>query len=410
MFNSNHKAFFVSNTLVAFANAIVAIFFNVSLYRYTNNSLEMMVIFNALKYLIVPLFFFVGSYLTNKVKINHLYSTSILVYILMIMVMITADSYISNKWITIILIALIWGIADGLYWLSFNGIQQLITSDELRSRFISMYSALAAIACIIAPAVSSYLLLHSGNGAYVLIFIIAAMSYFLASISIAKISLAASGEKINYKRLKDAVVLDDVLMNFSLGFKEAVGLSFLGILYVTVFNHHDLMYSLFSTAIAITGVLGNYLSAHVYKNDIKKRYFISSSLLIIGCGCFFGIQYSILSALIYGIVSNLLAGLHYVPIAVKSFNLINEKSTTSSDVYGLLTIREFAINIGRITSLMLAYYLMIKFEDGILIAFMMSHVSIICLMAYYLKDSTSSQVKQSRQLKHYLKKIMTSSF
>lgn len=390
MFEKNHKVFFVANTLVSFAMAIAGVFFNIFVYRYTDSSMESMLIFNIIKYIVVPLFFMCGAYLTQRVSVTKIYGLSMICYVAMIVVAVVSSALnILSPSLFILIIGIIWGAAEGLYWMVFNSLQQIIAEDSIRAKFIATYNGLGAIASIVAPLVSTLLIERFSENGYIIIFIIVAIFYMIAFGTIINIKIKEEEKKAvkffdkkRYKKYRN--FKRDILMNGMLGFKESIALSFLGILYINAFGDNDVFYGFFNTAIAIIGIGANFLAGKIYAHDHKKNWFIISSVITIIVGCIFGMYSSMNTAIIYGVVAGMFSALHYIPIAVKSFNLINKNSEDKTDMYVLVTIREAAINIGRILSLLIAYGLVKFISNGINVAFVISNISILVLVWLYL--------------------------
>lgn len=385
-FSKGHKLFLASNTIVAFSMAVSSTFFNIFVYRYTSSSIEMMILFNAIKYLTVPGAFVIGAYLTKKISLLRIFGISMLMYMFMLIAAITLSTYKVIGYIPfVLLIGILWGIGDGLYWMSFNSLQQILMKGKIRTRFIAIYSSLSGAASIAAPTFSTMSIGLFGIKGYLFIFTIILVYYITAFSLILKIDLPKD-ENINidflnkveykkYKKLKFNFVLNTIV-----GFREGIGISFLSLMYINAFNNNDIFYGSFTTAAAILLVFSNYAAGRIYHSNYKNIFFIISSFMLVTASCFFGIVNSKVSAVAYGIIYNLTFPMYYIPITVLSFSIIDYCSKTRGEIYVNMTAREAGINFGRLISLLTTLICVKLFNNGLNFAFTVTNFTIIIVV------------------------------
>jgi MFS family permease len=390
-FDKRQKLFFAANTIISLGMAISITFFNIFIYRYTNNSLNMMILLNCIRFGFLPFVFAMGSIFSRRIGIIKLFAMSMVSYIIMLVSAIVLSSEnVLQPVMFIILIGLMWAFSEGLYYLCSNMLQQILAEDRKRASFVSIATALTSVASIVAPMLSTFLISIFGQAAYAMIFIIIALFDVIAFVIAVKIDVPKE-ENLKIKFIEKGIfkkqpkLKSDFLMNVTFGFRDGIQFGLISIMYINAFKNNDVFYGIFSTVIAAFTILSYTMASRIYKRSHKNKPFIICSVFMVVSACIFGINGSMISAIIYGIIFNLTVGICNVPIVTKSFKAIEECSKGHGDRLVNTTRREFAINLGRVLSLISSLILSNLFDNGVNIAFTISFLSMVVSTIFYYK-------------------------
>ena len=118
------------------ANAMSAVFMNVYLYAYTG-SLIVMSVYTIVRIGLFPLFFTLGGKWAQKHSFAGPLATGLVFIMLSLLFVLAAQDQFAVHPELVYGVAALTGIGEGLFWLSLNSLNQIVSSPQSRSRFLS---------------------------------------------------------------------------------------------------------------------------------------------------------------------------------------------------------------------------------------------------------------------------------
>ena len=116
------------------ANAMSAVFMNVYLYAYTG-SLVVMSIYTIVRIGLFPFFFTLGGKWAQKHSFAGPLTTGLVFIMLSLLFVLGAQDQFAVHPELVYGVAALTGIGEGLFWLSLNSLNQIVSSPQSRSRF-----------------------------------------------------------------------------------------------------------------------------------------------------------------------------------------------------------------------------------------------------------------------------------
>ncbi len=152
--SSNGRNLLLSFFLFALATPMISLFTNFFLWHQGKHIL-LIVLFNIGTYLTMPLGFFSNAFLLRYVSVTKLYFGAGVIQGLAPIVLIFCRTI--DPW-QVFLIGLVLGYSSGFFWGNRNLLTAEITRSEDRIKFISLESMISAIANIISPLITGWIL------------------------------------------------------------------------------------------------------------------------------------------------------------------------------------------------------------------------------------------------------------
>ena len=140
------------------ANAMSAVFMNVYLYAYTG-SLIVMSVYTIVRIGLFPLFFTLGGKWAQKHSFAGPLATGLVFIMLSLLFVLAAQDQFAVHPELVYGVAALTGIGEGLFWLSLNSLNQIVSSPQSRSRFLSSVGICNNIAAIAAPLISTMIII-----------------------------------------------------------------------------------------------------------------------------------------------------------------------------------------------------------------------------------------------------------
>lgn len=391
-FNKGQKLFLTANTIAGFGMTVSNIFFNLYVYRYTNSSVNMIIFFNIVKYFAAQSAFMTGSFIANKKNPMRVFNIGMLMFVSMLVFAIVMGSIgTMSSILYVILVGIMWGAGEGFYWLSFNSIQQLLVEDNSRSKFFATVNILSGSTRLLAPVFSTFIISIFGLSGYPMIFMIITVNFIIACLLVMKIHIKYEEhisinifDKMRFKKYPSLKFNFCMCTLYSFG--DGITVALISIIYINAFNNDSIFYGKFAIVLALLVILSNFIAG---KTTQKKKYknilFIFAAIAIMLSGTLLGIMNSKESAIIYGIFYNMTAPFYHIPLVVMSFGIINSCSKNKSDMYVNITMREAALNLGRILALSLTLMLNNIFANGLYLALVITNSCFLITSIIYSK-------------------------
>lgn len=345
----NTALLLIISALYTVSVALSDTFVNVYLWKIEKNYL-LIGWFNLIQYLAILIVFIISGKLTKKVDrivLFRLGVTFLAVFYLMVLLLGNASSEYY------ILLGLLIGIGEGLFWFSFNILYFEITEPENRDNFNGWNGLFTSSSGIIAPFLAGWFIAHkSGVTGYRIIFFISLAIFFLAAIlSFFFYKRKSRGEYRLKEAFQETVKKGDWRNIFfamiAQGVREGVIIFLVGLLvYISTENEFSLgTYTMIISAVASVTyfLVGKYIKSE-WRNTSMMIGTILMAIVVIPM--FINTNYTTL--LIYGIGTSLFAPLYFIPLTSKTFDVIGRDKKSAELRSEYIVVRETGLNIGRI--------------------------------------------------------------
>lgn len=156
------KRTIILNTIFSFGSTLVSNFIAIYLYIYTN-SIPLMCLYIIVRISMFPIFFTLGSKIVKKYPFTLTYTIGLaLITVALIYALVAGKLFEQNPYYVLIAAAII-GTGEGFYYLSANTCNQIVSTVETRSTFLSFNGMFTNITTLLAPIYASFILSLNTN-------------------------------------------------------------------------------------------------------------------------------------------------------------------------------------------------------------------------------------------------------
>ncbi len=282
--SSNERLLILINCFFNLANAMSAVFMNVYLYAYTG-SLVVMSIYTIVRIGLYPFFFTIGGKWAQKHRFSQTLTTGlILIMFSLLFVLGASDAFERIPQLVYVVAALV-GMGEGLYWLSINSLNQIVSTAKTRSLFISDIGIFNNLSAIIAPLISTFIIELAGTdtAGYVEIFKIVLVIYGLIALLSTRVSARSASHSFSVLR---RMRLDDpqwrycMISTFLYGMRDSLILTLAGLLVYNATNGSGSAYGKLLAIFAVLTILAYAWVSRTMRRSNRMRYYQIGSLLI----------------------------------------------------------------------------------------------------------------------------------
>ena len=346
----NERLLILINCFYNLANAMSAVFMNVYLYAYTG-SLVVMSIYTIVRIGLYPFFFTIGGKWAQK----HRFSQTLTVGLIFIMfsllfVLGASDGFEQIPQLVYVVAALV-GIGEGLYWLSINSLNQIVSTAETRSLFISDIGIFNNLSAIIAPLISTFIIELAGSdtAGYVEIFKTVLVIYGLIALLSTRISARSANRGFSVlKRMK----LDDpqwrycMISTFLYGMRDSLILTLAGLLVYNATNGSGSAYGKLLAVFAVLTILAYAWVSRTMRRRNRMRYYQIGAVLIASSTIVLVLWPTLAGAVYYGVVNAIATPMYANPYQIIMMNAIQDYAETEN-IVGRVIAKESYLSIGR---------------------------------------------------------------
>lgn len=151
------KRTIILNTIFAFGSSLVSNFVSIYLFIYTN-SIPLMCLYIICRIGMFPIFFILGSKLVKKYPFTLTYTIGLVLITMALFYALTGGPLFEKNPYYVLIAALIIGCGEGFYYLSANTCNQIVSTVESRSTFLSFNGMFTNITTLFAPVYASFIL------------------------------------------------------------------------------------------------------------------------------------------------------------------------------------------------------------------------------------------------------------
>ncbi|HPW53017.1 MAG TPA: MFS transporter [Erysipelotrichaceae bacterium] len=352
----NEKLLISCSVLFALASGMSAVFMNVFLYTYTG-SLTVMALYTCIRMSIFPFSFTIAGKMARKISYGVTLSIGLIFLFYQLFFVLQFNYLFSINHNLIFLAAILSGLGEGFYYLSFNTLNQLVTSPETRADFLSISGILSNISNVAAPLISTFIISLSGSdiNGYLNIFKIVLVVY--GFISLLGIRIKAKGSSARFSVLKALTFQKDrqwryvLLSHFLYGFRDSLILSLTGILVYNATNSSGSFYGKLLAFFSLLTIIAYAFASKLIKKHNRIKYYTYGAIFLSSASIILILFPNIYGALYYGIVNAIASPFYNVPFAIITMNALSDYSKTEN-LAGRIIAKEAYLTVSRCLGLL----------------------------------------------------------
>lgn len=343
------KILLLISGLFTLSIALSNVFVNVFLWKRTQDFI-MIGKYNLMHYIFIPLTFIFAGWLSKKkngiwpLRIGIIFFLFFFIFILLLKDKVTNYIYF---------LGILFGIASGFYWLSFNVLSFDFTSIHNRDTFNGLYGFTAGISNAVGPLAAAYIIEHNKNTTgYTIVFVISLILFIVLILISLLLKSKHYGETLyfkkifiqhnnQWKKLRKAKV--------AWGLRDVVILFLISILIYQSTKSELSLGKLTFFSYIISSVA--YITQQKIIKPSKRKlslYLGASFMFIAVISLIIKIDYWPL--VIYVTLDALFAPFFIVPMSSATFNLLSESHEENMRIEYIIS-NEFSLNTGRIISI-----------------------------------------------------------
>lgn len=345
------KRLILLNSIFNFGATLVSMFITVYLYIYAN-SIPLMSLYIIFRIGCFPIFFILGNKISKKHSFTTTYAMGLSLITIALVITLFGGALFERNPYYILLVATIIGSGEGFYYFSANTSNQIISSIETRSKFLSFNGLFSNITSLLTPIFASFVLTNSKDemsGYHNILYVIICVFIVVIGISLSMNKKSEDKDSSLKKAfdLKDKVWKDHTIAVIFYGFRNALELNTISILIYNAATNSN-VYSKLQILFSFLTIISYYaIGKMLSRNNISPTFKTGVALKIIGL-YFLIFMPTTTGAIIYG-VSNALATVFYD----NSYNFLSANiiGRYKDEMTARVVARETYLSFGRIVSM-----------------------------------------------------------
>lgn len=349
------------NCIYDLCSVLASVFVNVYLYSYTG-SLVTMAIYTAIRIGMFPIFFTVSGKLAEKWGFSRTLSIGLVFLALQLVEVLALNPWFDRYPALIYLAAVIYGVGESFFWCSINSMNQLVSTLESRSSFVSLMGIFNNLMSIVAPVLSSIIIAASPDdtAGYITIFKVVLVVYMILVILAFQVKATARAQDFKVLRclkLSDSTPAEHLwkvnsISTFLFGISNSLSLMLSGLLVYNATGGSGSLYSRLLTVFAVLTIISYAYSSKKMKPDKLIYYYTHSAVWTALSTIVLALVPNLFGALFYGISSSLSSAFYW-----NSYSLIGMQAIgsyeKSENITGRVIARETYLSFGRCTGMFL---------------------------------------------------------
>ena len=369
----NEKVMLLINCFVNMANAMSAVFVNVYLYAYTE-SLVTMAIYTIIRIAMFPPFFTLGGKLANKKSFSVTLTFGLIFMMLMLIFVLTANPYFGEYPVLIYVAAVALGVGEGLFYLSNNSLNQIVSTKQTRPVFISLMGIFNNVAGIIAPLLATFIIANSSSDTqgYLTIFKVVIVIY--AILVVFGFLIKTEKKEVSFSVRHCLNIKNDkkwsfcMFATFLFGMRDSLILMLAGLLVYNATGGSGSLYSQLLAVFALLTILSYAYCAKKMRDNNRIKLFVIGAVLISSSTIVLVLVPNLYGAVYYGVVNAIATPFYANAYQIITMNCIAEYK--DENLTGRVIAKEIYLSMGRIGGMVLIVlcYLILGEEMYLLVA------------------------------------------
>lgn len=336
----------------ALASAMTAVFVNVYLCAYTG-SLVTMTMYTMIRFAFFPFAFYLGAHIGRKYRLGISLTAGLLLIVSGLLVLLTLKEEIAQFPTLIYLIGSIFGLGEGLFWLSVVSLNQLVTRKETRSHYIGVVGIFNGMSQIAAPLVASMIVRYSSTDidGYIRIFQAVMVVYVLISVVSLKIMVPMNQQPFTLTskvvHIKDKQWKYVMNSHWLFGMRDSLVLTLSGLLIYRATGGSGSIYGQLLAVFAFLNISAYMVAGKVITRKNRMNSYRLGSLFVSVSTIVLVVFPNIYGAIAFGLFASLATPFYVNPFQIITMNAMSDYME-NENILGYVIAKEIAITLGRV--------------------------------------------------------------
>ncbi|MBP3952863.1 MFS transporter [Bacillus suaedae] len=249
--------------------------------------------------------------------------------------------------------ALLIGVAQAAYWLSYFTLAHEVSSNTNRHRYLGWNQILMGLANLVGPAVAGIVIsLNSGLTGYIIVFIMAFILFFFATIGSFRLNMELKHHKEYYMKYLSLMIKKkrhfgtSLIGWFIIGFPQGILMYVPSILLFTILPNESFI-GYMNVFFLSLSIIASYLLARVAKLDSTKFYLFIAAFGMVCAATFLLWEIAIWSVVLFMTVQSIFRPLQATTYAVYYYSWLDLIPLKDNFRVESVVLREAIINFGR---------------------------------------------------------------
>jgi YQGE family putative transporter len=346
--NRNERLTLFIYACFSFSSAVSTVFASMYLYRYLD-SIAALSVFNLFQFGLMPLGFYVAGRAARRIGKKATLIAGLVLFVVFYALLVALGPRSARY---LYLLGGVNGLANGLYWFSFNVIITDITSEATRGRFFGAYGALGAAASAAAPAISSPLLEFAPNieWGYSALFLCIIVVTVAMSVAASLLHVSESRERFTVldkiRPGREPAWRFAILANLLYGIRDGAGWSIMSAL-VLKSAGNDVLAGELAVLFAISAAAANLVGARFLTPKRGLRFWLWGGVAGVASAVLLVAVPNPVGAAVSGTVWRAAEALVFLPFNVAVFGIFADYGKREGGIAGRNIAVETALNFGR---------------------------------------------------------------
>lgn len=392
---SNLKLLLKIHTLVMIATSLSNIFINIFIWK-ASYSLNLVIEYNAVSYIISPLIFIFGGWFgkRNGLRINLI--SGMFSYTIFYLAIFTFRNAIVNY---VVLLGAIRGISSGFYYVSFNVLGYDLSDDKNRDYFLGILGLINSSAVMIAPFISGYIIsAFAGSLGYQIIFATSFIMFVIGTYM--SFYLPNKHHKSKY-HLSSIFALTFKNSNWTRimvseairGARENSVFSVIINLIIFMFVQRESSIGNYSFWTYLVATITCYVCGLIINQKSRLKFLLIGCVLTIISSTIFLIDLNYYTLWIFGIITAFSLNLISIPHNSISYAVISSIPKKNERRIESIIVKEIFLDIGRLFTLAIFFYSGMKYN---LVSWLILLIGVIQIIVWLLLRKV--KIKSRRQI------------
>ncbi len=373
-----------SNSL---SSTVISIFLSIFVWQKTGNMIYLFNFFLAL-FISIPLFGFIGSYITERNTFKIPVFLSFMSQMLLIFFAVRYSEYlIENP----ILFGLINSVSIGLYAVPRNAVFQLMNKENI-SAGNSLLSVIGGFVSLSIPIIGSFWISRTGN--YNGIFALAGISILIGFILNFFIKFPKSNGTFDfgvYKQfLKNKDFLRIIFLRFLDGTKGGIEWAFMGVITLGLIGGDLEKWGILNFIAALVGIASGLFYMKVISKGYDKTALYISSVLYTFFGIFLLVEFGLLNFLVYLLGTTITSSFIGSAVSKLWSDIFVSSGGNEYNSSEFFLILELPLMVGRVVPIFLLYITGFDFNSKMYLGIIFMCISTVPLISTYLLQKTKA--------------------
>lgn len=336
----NIKKMVFSQTVYSIFKSFIMVFVNIYLWR-TGESIQGVALFNLFNFIAA----FLSFYLANKIALKNMkfnYIGSSLAFISLFIITAVFQEGINDY---AILIGILGGIGDGLFFFNMNVYQAYQLDREEADQFMSMVGMVTKASAIGTPAVSGFVIERFGFNAMVYVLLLLLGAQMINAISLPKTNIDYMF-KVNFKRIFRCPDQKRILLTHAIHAPYGQFIIMANSVFLYTFARSEELMGYLNTGFAVASIILYYLYMKL-RNYFPRKTLAKVGVIALAVSISVLFKPSFLTFVIFSLTIGLGDAFFNKPLTGAQIYYAKEYSDSEREVLGNLITRVFLLTTGR---------------------------------------------------------------